>query len=87
VYSVESQPEFQSNMAPSSGLKSKPCKKLEYSRQHSSSKLKIEAICSSELSFDFYQTSWRYISEGRTVDNHRFENMKSYNLTAFFRGS
>jgi hypothetical protein len=36
-----------------------------------------EAICSSETSVDFHQTTWRYIPEDRTLHNHRCENLKS----------
>jgi hypothetical protein len=43
-----------------------------------SSTLKIEAICSSETSVDFQQTTRRYIPEDSTLHNHRCENLKSY---------
>jgi hypothetical protein len=43
-----------------------------------SSTLKMEAICSSEMSVDFQRTTRRYIREGRTLHNHRCENHKSY---------
>jgi hypothetical protein len=32
----------------------------------------------SETSVDFQRTTWRYILEGRTTHNHRYENLKSY---------
>jgi hypothetical protein len=38
----------------------------------------MEAICSSETSVDFQQTTWRYIPEDNTLDNHRCENLRSY---------
>jgi hypothetical protein len=40
--------------------------------------LKMEAICSSETSVDFQWSTCRYISEDRTLHNHRCENLKSY---------
>jgi hypothetical protein len=44
-----------------------------------SSTLKLEAICSSETSVDFQRTTRRYIPKDRTLHNHRYENLKSYN--------
>jgi hypothetical protein len=38
----------------------------------------MEAICSSEMSVDFQQTTWRYIPEDSTLHNHCCENLKSY---------
>jgi hypothetical protein len=32
-----------------------------------SSILKMEVICSSETSFDFQRTTWRYVAEDRTL--------------------
>jgi hypothetical protein len=40
----------------------------------------MEAICSSETSFDFQRTTRRYIQEDGTLHNHRCENLKSYYL-------
>jgi hypothetical protein len=38
-----------------------------------SSTLKMEAICSSEMSVDFHRTTWRYIPEDRILQNfHHF---------------
>jgi hypothetical protein len=44
-----------------------------------SSTLKMEAICSSETSVDTQRTTKRYIPEVDTLNNHRCENLKSYN--------
>jgi hypothetical protein len=38
----------------------------------------MEATCSSEASVDFQRTTQRYISEDKTLHNHRCENLKSY---------
>jgi hypothetical protein len=43
-----------------------------------SSTLKMEAICSSETSVHFQQTTRRYIPEDSTLHNHCCENLKSY---------
>jgi hypothetical protein len=45
-----------------------------------SSNLKMEATCSSVTSVDFHRTTWHYIPEDRTLDNHCWANLKSYNL-------
>jgi hypothetical protein len=37
----------------------------------------MEAICSSETSFDFQRTTRRDIPEARTLHNHLCENLKS----------
>jgi hypothetical protein len=41
-----------------------------------SSTLKMEAICSSEMSVDFQWSTRRYILEDSTLHNHRCENLK-----------
>jgi hypothetical protein len=41
-----------------------------------SSTLKMEAICSSEMSVDFQRATRRYIPEDRNLHNHRRENLK-----------
>jgi hypothetical protein len=38
----------------------------------------MEAICSSETSVDFQQTTRRDIPEYGASHDHRFENLKSY---------
>jgi hypothetical protein len=43
-----------------------------------SSTLKMEAICSSEISVGFQRTTRRYLPEDGTLHNHRCENLKSY---------
>jgi hypothetical protein len=43
-----------------------------------SSTLKMEGTCSSETSVDFQLSTWRYISEDRTLHIHRCENLISY---------
>jgi hypothetical protein len=48
------------------------------------STLKMEAICSSETSFDFQRTTRRYISEDSILHNHRCENLKSYTKAGMF---
>jgi hypothetical protein len=40
--------------------------------------LKMEAICSSEMSVNFQRTTRRYIPEDSTLHNHCCENLKSY---------
>jgi hypothetical protein len=45
-----------------------------------SSNPKMETICSSETSVDFYRTTWHYIPEVRTPHSHRCENLKSYRI-------
>jgi hypothetical protein len=45
-----------------------------------SSNLKMEAICSFETSVDLHRSTRRYIPEGRTLHNHRCENLASYTL-------
>jgi hypothetical protein len=37
----------------------------------------MEEACSSETSVDFQRTTLRYNPEDKTVDNHRWENLKS----------
>jgi hypothetical protein len=46
-----------------------------------SSTLKMEAISSSEKSFETQRTTRRHIPEDDTLQNHRCENVKSYVLT------
>jgi hypothetical protein len=41
---------------------------------------KMKATYSTETSVNFQRTIWRYISQDRTLHNHRFENLKSYYL-------
>jgi hypothetical protein len=43
-----------------------------------SSTLKMEATCSSETSIDFQKITLRFVSEGSTLHNHRWENLKFY---------
>jgi hypothetical protein len=45
----------------------------------------MEAICSSEMSVAFQCTTWRYITEDRTLHNHSCENLKSYNFYSWSR--
>jgi hypothetical protein len=40
----------------------------------------MEATCSCEISVDFQWTTRRYIPEDSTLHNHRYENLKSYNI-------
>jgi hypothetical protein len=47
-----------------------------------SSTLKMEAICSSEMSVETRRTTRRHIPEGDTLHNHRCENLKSYSSSA-----
>jgi hypothetical protein len=42
--------------------------------------LKLEAVRSFEMSKDFYQTTWRYSQDDRTVRSQCYENLKS-NIT------
>jgi hypothetical protein len=42
------------------------------------STLKMEATYPSETSIDFQRTTLRYISEDRTLHNHRCEKFKSF---------
>jgi hypothetical protein len=51
---------------------------LVSSSAHSST-LKMEVTCSSGKSVNFQLTTRRYISEDRTLHNHRCDNLKSYN--------
>jgi hypothetical protein len=46
--------------------------------EHISSTLKMEAICSSEMSVETQRTTRRHIPEDDTIHNHRCENLKSY---------
>jgi hypothetical protein len=41
----------------------------------------MEAMCSTESSVDFQQTTRRYIPEDSTLHNHRFDNLKPYIIT------
>jgi hypothetical protein len=47
--------------------------------------LKMEALCSSEMSLDFQQTAQHYIPEDRTLPNHCSENLKSYKIISIFQ--
>jgi hypothetical protein len=40
--------------------------------------LKMEAICSTEMSVDFHWTTQRYIPEDSTHHNHHCENLKKF---------
>jgi hypothetical protein len=42
--------------------------------------LKMEATCSSETSVDFQWTTQYYIPQDKTLHNHHYENLKSYNV-------
>jgi hypothetical protein len=48
------------------------------------SNLKLEAICSSETSWDLQRTIWRYIPDDSTVHNHGWENLRSYTYQKAF---
>jgi hypothetical protein len=48
-----------------------------------SSALKMEAICFSETSVDFWRTTWCYIPGDSTLHNHCCENLKSYLLISY----
>jgi hypothetical protein len=50
-----------------------------------SSTLKMEAICSSEMSVDTQRTTRRYMPEDETLHNHRCENLKSYIYESWFQ--
>jgi hypothetical protein len=43
----------------------------------------MEATHFSETSVDFQRTTRSYIPEDRTLHNHRYENLKSYNYYLF----
>jgi hypothetical protein len=45
--------------------------------------LKMEATFSSEKPVDFQRNTCPYISEDRTLHNHRSENLKSYIVLIF----
>jgi hypothetical protein len=67
MQSIESQLTFQRNVSPPSlGLKNKPAFMLVSCSAYSST-LKMEAICSSEMSVAFQQATWHYILEDRTL--------------------
>jgi hypothetical protein len=40
--------------------------------------LKMEAVCSSEMSVNLYQTIWRHSPQDSTLHGHRCENHKSH---------
>jgi hypothetical protein len=48
------------------------------------STLKMEAICSSEMSVDIQRTTRRHIPEDDTLHNHLCENLKSQIIRLFF---
>jgi hypothetical protein len=52
-----------------------------------SSKLKMEATCSSETSVDFQRVTRCYIPEDRSFHNHYCENFKSCSANSLLRGS
>jgi hypothetical protein len=43
--------------------------------------IKTEAKYIPETSVGFKRTTWRYVTEDRTIHNHRCENLKSYHIT------
>jgi hypothetical protein len=77
LQSVESQSTFWGNIwPPSSRFKNKPSNKAEFYLPPAltlvlclvySSILKVEPTCSSEMSFDFQRTTWRYIPEDKNL--------------------
>jgi hypothetical protein len=72
VYSGFSPPTFRRNVLLSySGLKSKPIKQAHLG-------LKMEAVRSSKMSMNFYQTTRCYILEDITLHSHHFENFISH---------
>jgi hypothetical protein len=48
-----------------------------YNHQEADSKLKMEAVCSSQTSTSFYRTIRRHIPGDSNVRTHRFENVRS----------
>jgi hypothetical protein len=46
----------------------------------------MEATCSSKTSVDFQRTTWCYIHEHKTLNNHHCENLKSYMSYFIFSG-
>jgi hypothetical protein len=62
-------------------FKSEECYLLGYNAVSCSayaSTLKMDMICSSEMSTDFQWTTWHYISEDSTLRNHCCESLKSH---------
>jgi hypothetical protein len=45
-----------------------------------SATLKMEAVCSCEISVDFHRNTWRYIPKDRTLPNNGWENLNSYKI-------
>jgi hypothetical protein len=45
--------------------------------------LKVEPVCSSEMSVDPHQTTWCYIPEDRSLHNHHLKSLKSCNHYLF----
>jgi hypothetical protein len=41
---------------------------------------KMEVTCSSEMSFGFQWATWHCVREGRALQNHCCENLKSYKV-------
>jgi hypothetical protein len=39
--------------------------------------LKMESICSPEMSVGFHLTTWHFIAEEKTLRSHRLENLNS----------
>jgi hypothetical protein len=70
VWSVELQPTFRFRLA--TCLLAGSCWIIP-------STTKIEAIYSSETTVDFQRTVAPYITGNRSIHNHRYENLKSYN--------
>jgi hypothetical protein len=56
----------------------------EYATQETSETLKMEKICSSEMSGGFQRATRRYIPEDNTLHNHRCENLKSFTYSILF---
>jgi hypothetical protein len=98
MQSVESKPTFQRNISsPSLRSRNKSSKKpackqvllgtaftlVSFSAY--SLTLKMEVICSSEMSVDFHQTTWRCILEDDTLHTHRCENLKFYKNKLFHK--
>jgi hypothetical protein len=44
----------------------------------------MEAVSTSEMSVNFYQTTWRNIPEDSHLHTHRQENLKSHPVTMLF---
>jgi hypothetical protein len=76
IRSVRSKsPDISEEHAPSNAI---PPASTSVSYSAYSSTLKMEAICSSEISVDFQRTARRYTPEDITLHNLHCENLKSY---------